>query len=751
VIKFSLKTKVTVFVAAVVLAVSLVSTILFLRAYTKSIEKEITARGITMAESLSLAVARGLAAENLEFIEQVENIVHTRDVKCAQVYTSLWLGVDAYPREKINDSPDPGAVKHFKSSNAPYIMKGESSYEFYTPVLYLPGGPEQEGTGSLIGYVRLRLSTENLNRTLRQTVTANIFLSALLTLLAVVILNALLSKYVLRPILHLHESVSRHKEGEFPDIVPVLAADEIGGLSAEFNAMSHALKEREARLGEEKERLAVTLRSIGDAVIVTDINGIITLMNKVAEQLTGWTASEAADRPLSEVFHIINEKTREVGANPVEKVIGTGSICGLANHTALIKKDGTEIVIEDSAAPILDRESRIIGVVLVFRDATEKRKREEEHIKVEKLQSLGVLAGGLAHDFNNLLTAVLGNISMAKMYVDSGSKAYERLARAESASRRATELTSQLLTFSKGGAPVKATTSIVHIIREAASLCLHGTSVSARFNIAENIRPVDVDSGQMIQVFNNLIINSTHAMPNGGMITFTVENTALENGAIAELPAGVYVKITLRDEGTGIPDEHITKIFDPYFTTKQQGSGLGLASVYSIIKKHDGHIAVASKPGQGATFDIYLPASQNASSAQPGAPVSPVVAGQGKILVMDDEQLVRDVSGQMLRELGYEVAFAWHGAQAVEMYRQALEAGKPFHAVIMDLTIQGGMGGKDAMVHLLALDPDVKAIVASGYSNDPVMAEYKKFGFKAVIVKPYTIDVFSETLRGVLQ
>ena len=255
----------------------------------------------------------------------------------------------------------------------------------------------------------------------------------------------------------------------------------------------------------------------------------------------------------------------------------------------------------------------------------------------------------------------------------------------------------------------------------------------------------------MSQVFNNLIINATHAMPDGGTIVFTVENIVLPDNAIATLPEGVYVKITVRDEGTGIPDEHLPKIFDPYFTTKQKGSGLGLASVYSIIKKHDGHITVESKPGQGATFLIFLPASRNVSTSEPAAPACPVVAGQGKVLIMDDEQLVREVSGEMLKELGYDVAFARHGKQAVEMYKQALEAKTPFHAVIMDLTIQGGMGGKEAISQLLALDPGVKAIVASGYSNDPVMADYKKFGFKAIIVKPYTLDVFSKTLREVLQ
>ncbi len=750
---FSLRTKVTFFITVVVLVVSTASTALFFIAQKRSLEREVVARGGALSEALARSVNEGLAAEDLNLIKQVQNIVHTDDIVLTQVFSPVWLGIAAVPVEQLNVPPGPAAVAYFKThkEERDHFTADDGMWiDVYKPVFLDPHDP-RIARKIFIGYVRLRISTQPVIAAARKAAFYNILDAAILTLVAVLFLRLILGKYVVSPLLGLHRAVLQHKLGETPERVPVFAADEIGQLSREFNLMSAAVKEREGRLAEEKERLAVTLRSIGDAVIVTDVEGTITLLNKVAEQHTGWTASEAVHKPLTEVFHIVNEKTGERCVNPVEKVIESGAIWELANHTALIKKDGTEIVIEDSAAPIRDRESRTIGIVLVFRDATEKRKREEEQVKVEKLQSLGVLAGGLAHDFNNLLTAVLGNISMAKMYVDGRSKAYGRLVEAESASRRATELTYQLLTFSKGGAPVKSTTSIVNIIREAVSLCLHGTNVAARFNIAEHVRPVNVDNSQMSQVFNNLIINSTHAMPNGGVITVTVENIVLQDRAIAALRAGVYVKITIRDEGTGIPDEHLTKIFDPYFTTKQQGSGLGLASVYSIIKKHDGHITVASKPGQGAAFHVYLPASQSVSTVQPAAPACPVVAGQGRILIMDDEQLVRDVSGEMLKELGYGVDFARNGAQAVEMYQQAQEAKTPFHVVIMDLTIQGGMGGKDAIVHLLAFDPDVKAIVASGYSNDPVMAEYKKFGFKAVIIKPYTIDVFSKTLREVLQ
>jgi len=505
-------------------------------------------------------------------------------------------------------------------------------------------------------------------------------------------------------------------------------------------------KEAEAKLAAERERLAVTLRSIGDGVICTDAAGRIALMNRIAEELTGWSEQEAMGRPLNEVFNIINEKTRERCDNPVKEVLESGGVVGLANHTVLVSKDGTERILADSGAPIRNKDGEIIGVVLVFRDVTEGRKMEEELQKIEKIESIGILAGGIAHDFNNILMGILGNITLAKMNIGSDDKVIEKLTEAERASLRAKGLTQQLLTFSKGGAPIKKTASIRELLKDSVSFALRGSNVRCEFFLSENLWPVEVDEVQITQVINNLVINAQQAMPEGGIINVRAENTVVEKEYGLPLKEGKYIKISIEDQGLGISDEHLCRVFDPYFTTKQKGSGLGLTIAYSITKNHDGYISVESKLGEGTRFDIYLPASDK-KIVKKEAVEEILPAGKGRILLMDDEQIVLDVAREMLESLGYEVKCTRDGAEAIEMYKNAKESGNAFDAVIMDLTIPGGMGGKEAIKKLLELDPDVKAIVSSGYSNDPVMADFRKYGFRAVVAKPYRTKEVGEVIH----
>ena len=511
-------------------------------------------------------------------------------------------------------------------------------------------------------------------------------------------------------------------------------------------------KQAEERLAAEKERLEVTLRSIGDGVITTDVEGRVVYVNKVAEEMTGWRNREALGRPAIEVFRIINEKTGQPSANPVQRVIELGRIVGLANHTALIARDGTVRSIADSGAPIRDRKGNIIGVVLVFRDISKERKMEEELLKIRKLESVGVLAGGIAHDFNNILAAILGNVELLGYRINNcDAEVTAVLEETKRAIHRAAKLTRQLLTFSKGGDPVKAVTSLPELITESANFVLHGSPVRCRFRFPENLWMVDVDSGQLGQVIQNIVLNGVHAMPGGGTITIACANVLdVASESLLSVDRGNYVRISINDTGVGIPREITDKIFDPYFTTKQEGSGLGLAICHSIINKHDGFLTVESEPGQGATFIIYLPAlpDQNAASnAKPGITRSTRWA---RIMVMDDEEMLRKLAASQLTILGHKPILVEDGEEAVNRYQELQDKGTPVDVVILDLTIPGGMGGKEAGEQLLAVDPSARIIVTSGYSNDPVMASFCQYGFKAAIEKPFNLRELSAAIGAAL-
>jgi PAS domain S-box-containing protein len=527
---------------------------------------------------------------------------------------------------------------------------------------------------------------------------------------------------------------------------------EIGGERCIFGTMRDITDERRAanQLAAEKERLSVTLRSIGDAVITTDREGRIVLMNPIAEDLTGWPEAEAADHPLLDVFRIVNERTREPCVDPVEKVLATGQIVGLANHTMLIARDGREFIIADSGAPILDLEGAIIGVVLVFRDITGQERIEKELLKMEKMQSLGVLAGGIAHDFNNFLTGIIGNLSLAKLDIQPGHPVLRPLDEMEKAALRAKALTQQLLTFSKGGEPVRRTAIVTDLVREAAQFALRGSNVRCDLKIDADLRPVDIDEGQIAQVVQNLILNADQAMPDGGIVTIAGTNVSLPSDNPFALAPGDYVQLSIQDQGMGIKPAHVKKVFDPYFTTKQKGSGLGLAVAYSIISKHDGQLTVASTLGEGSRFTVLLPASASEVAAAKKAHDG-LIAGSGRILVMDDEDFIRDLALAMLKKMGYDVALARDGQTAVTMYREAFKTENAFDAVILDLTVPGGLGGQEALHQLQALDPDVRAIVSSGYSNDPVMANHAHYGFSGAVKKPYLIQEMSRVLNEVIK
>lgn len=411
--------------------------------------------------------------------------------------------------------------------------------------------------------------------------------------------------------------------------------------------------------------------------------------------------------------------------------------------------DGNESTIEINRVPLFDSEGTVFGILGTYEDITERKRMEEELIKNQKLESLGILAGGIAHDFNNLLTGILGSITLAQVELESGNLTAKRLKDAELASIRARDLTFQLLTFAKGGEPVKRVINLSDLLKETTVLSLRGSNVRNEFFISDNLLSVKADEGQISQAINNLVINADQSMQDGGNVRVYASNITVDDTSSLPLSPGEYVKIEIRDEGCGIKKEHHSKIFDPYFTTKKNGHGLGLASTYSIVNKHGGYINFDSTVNIGTNFYFYLPATSEKSEYIQNE-ITKLVSGEGHILIMDDEQIIRDVAGDILKSIGYKVKVVENGYLALEKYKNALSENKRFDAVILDLTVPGSLGGKETLEKLIEIDPEVKAIVSTGYSNDPVMSDYKSYGFMDSVPKPYKASQLAEVLNRVL-
>ncbi len=506
----------------------------------------------------------------------------------------------------------------------------------------------------------------------------------------------------------------------------------------------------EVALAAEKERLSVTLRAMSESVITTDVAGIVQFMNPAAAALTGWPESEACGHAVAEVCRLENGRTAEGVDVPVARVARGDVVADLPPQTRLVTRANQRRQIEGCCAPIHAVDSKVIGAVLVLRDVTEQERLEQELVRATRLESVGVLAGGIAHDFNNILTAVMGNLTLAQLDIAGDTPAASSLRSAEKAALRARDLTQQLLTFAKGGEPVRAAVQLDAIVREMTSFALHGSQVKAAFDLAPDLWPADADKGQIGRVVQNIVINAVQAMRHGGTLRIMARNDTLDSNSVPGLAPGQYIQIAISDTGEGIRPEHVARIFDPYFTTKQTGTGLGLAAVYSIVKKHGGHIDVESQVGQGTTFRIWLPALLGKVPGSESRP--PWTPGRlsGRVLFMDDEKIIRDLATTLLKRFGLEVDCAVDGAEAIGKYRAAQAAGRPYNLVIMDLTIPGGMGGLAAIGELRVIDPEVKAIVSSGYSSDPVMANYRAHGFVGMVAKPYEVNEFARVLREVL-
>jgi len=526
-------------------------------------------------------------------------------------------------------------------------------------------------------------------------------------------------------------------------------AQSILGVFAVRAASELERKRAEEALRDNEERYRAIAEHAYDLIFEIQPNGSLLYLSPSCGDVLGYDLNEFRQYNFLDLLHpddqiIINPEFE----NNIRLLHNWQMECRLHHQS------GEWRWFESHVKPFRTTTGDIVAVV-VSRDTTEQRRIDEERLRATKLESIGILAGGIAHDFNNILTAVFANVGLAKMLsakegTSLNPAIVERLTAAEKACLRARDLTKQLLTFAKGGIPVKNRASIARFINETVEFALRGSNVRCDLNLPDHLWWVEVDEGQMSQVIQNLIINADHAMPDGGVIQIAAENISVDSWHGLPIKSGQYVKVSVQDQGTGIQPEHLSKIFDPYYTTKQKGNGLGLATTYSIIKRHEGHITVQSEPGIGTTFVFYLPAVEKGET-EIVVEESRIMRGSGRLLVLEDEEDIRDILETMLAHLGYEVDFATDGAVAVELYRQAQEAGKPFTATILDLTIPGGVGGREAIHHLKDLDPNVVALVSSGYSNDQVIATPEQFGFKGMVAKPYNLSDLGKALDKALR
>lgn len=493
----------------------------------------------------------------------------------------------------------------------------------------------------------------------------------------------------------------------------------------------------EQQLAEQRQRLTVTLQSISDAVITTDTAGRVVLMNAAAEQLTECAADAATGRTLDELLSLRHEATREPRRSPVMELLSRRADTRSADVYFLLTPSGAERLIAENAALIRNAAGDISGAVLALRDITRERRQADEAARASKLESLGLLAGSISHDFGNLLTAMVGHLAVAQHSPGVPAPVLERLADVERTVWRAKDVTQQLVTFARGGEPKKKPVELAPVLREAVEFATANTAVEASQAIAPDLWMVEADEGQLVQVINNLAVNAVQAMPSGGRLTVTAENVEPSADSASPVRDGRWVRIAVADTGTGIPPENLSKIFDPFFTTKKRGTGLGLATSYSIVKKHGGQLRVESAPGRGTTFTILLPGTTGVSATPWAASPAARPASLGRILLMDDERAVRESVSLMLGLLNYDVVEAVDGREALEKFEAARAAGRPFDAVVLDLRVPEGLGGVETVARLRELDPGLRAIAASGYHDDPVMADCARHGFTAALPKPF--------------
>ena len=547
----------------------------------------------------------------------------------------------------------------------------------------------------------------------------------------------LTNSLVLSRVTKLEDDVRKiRKGGPNNERLSLTGKDEIFSLSGEINDMIDSIEKRNAELQEGERRYRSIMEQSIVAIFIVDMEkDAIMRSNPAFEALFGYSENDVRQLSLSSLSSPNSPSIEDIlkRISKEHPIVGKGII--------LRNKNGEDLDIEISGSEIEFEGSKALSVIAY--DVTERHRLEQEIARNQKLESLGVLAGGIAHDFNNMLVSIVNNIEIAKSQPDN-EVSRQRLDESVRSALRAKRLTQQLLTFAKGGQPIKEVFDPASNIRTSIEFVLSGSNVVAEYEMDEKLGKINADPFQIDQVINNLVINAVQAMPDGGHLFVRARNIIAEKADYPLLEPGPYVRIEIRDEGVGIPDENLERIFDPFYTTKEKGTGLGLATVRSIIKNHGGIVQVDSRAGIGTTFSLILPSVKDAGlSPSYPKPTMDDIKHQGRIMVMDDEDAILEVLKIMLESFGYEVVCATTGEEAIVAYRDALTNGLPFKTVLMDLTIRGGMGGKEAIKEILAMNPSARVIVSSGYSNDPIMANPTEFGFWDVLSKPYSMQDLS--------
>jgi len=754
---------------------------------------------VFMASGTAIAVlymsSNTYQLKNIIKLHEVEELRRSLIIKIQNVQENLHTVQPAYVRDfdfivneamDLNETAAKCTSCHHRPELAERIQKVRSLIKDYEISLsyYLTASANSDRISKLkshsssVGRELIRMAedmshsaTRNLAGLTEDTmkrmnyVTTILLITIVVTFILGMVVSVNLAGSITKPVKELVNATRMIGSGEYGSTIDYKDRTELGELAEHFNSMSLAIKdgyekiqkeilerqhaEEALRESEEKFRTFFEASPVGILIYSVDPNPFTrslkhAMFNTAYHTFFGYTAEELNNKSIMDISY-----PEDIGKNinyNHELILGKRD--SFAMEKRYINKTGDIIWGYLNVTALMDINNRPTQVMTTIVDITERKKMEEEQIKFEKLESVGILAGGIAHDFNNILTSIIVNITRAKMSPNF-EKLFEILAEVEGACKRAKELTNRLITFSKGGAPVKKLSSVVEHLKDSTLFALRGSDIKCDFHIADNLWPVNVDMGQINQVILNLVINAKQAMPDGGIIDIRAENIKAGTHTSYPLSDMDYIKMTFRDTGSGIAKEHINKIFDPYFTTKKEGSGLGLSSAYSIIKNHSGFIDVESTVGQGTMFVVYLPAIAD-KEVDLKKPVNFLV-GECKILIMDDDTTLRITLSKTLQQLGYDVELARDGAEAIRLYSHAMKYGKPFDAIIMDLTISGGMGGKEAIGKLIEIDPDVRAIVSSGYSDDSLMANFRQYGFCALITKPYEIEELHEILNSVIK